>query len=103
MAGPTLDKTARHGGVTLRAILVAVVAVAFLSILNPYNDEYRHNTLLAGNHFPIAPFFLLFVLTLGVNGVLALLSRLVGRRLTFHPKELLVIWLLTVVWVEPAF
>ena len=97
MAEPTLDKATRYGGVTLRAVVVAVVLVAGLSVLNPYNDEYRHNTLLAGNHFPIAPFFLLFALTLGVNGLLALASKLVRRRLTFHPKELLIIWLLTVV------
>jgi len=96
MADHTVDKATRHGGVTLRAVIVAVALVAFLSLLNPYNDEYRHNTLLAGNHFPIAPFFLLMVLTLVVNGFLALLSWLARRDWTFRPQELLVIWMLMV-------
>jgi len=97
MAHGTPDKATLHGGVTLRAVLVAVVLVAFLSILSPYNDEYRHNTLLAGNHFPIAAFFLLFLLTLVGNGLLGLLGRVVRRSLKFEPVELLVIWILTVV------
>lgn len=78
-------------------MLVAAVLVACLSVLNPINDEYKHNTLLAGNHFPISSFFLLFFLTLFVNGLLGPLSRLVGRPLKFRPAELLVIWVLTVV------
>ena len=97
MAADTTDKLSLHGGVTLRAVLVALVIVAFLSILNPYNDEYRHNTLLAGNHFPIAPFFALFLLTIVGNGLLGLVSWLVGRDWKFRSAELLIIWLLTVV------
>ena len=97
MALDSTDTMSVHGGVTLRAVVVALIIVAFLSILNPYNDEYRHNTLLAGNHFPIAPFFVLFLLTIGGNGLLGLVSRLLGRQVTLRPAELLVIWILTVV------
>ena len=97
MAGHTTDNPTLRGGVTLRAVLVAVVIVAFLSILNPYNDEYRHNTLLAGNHFPIAAFFFLFLLTLVGNGLLGLAGRLIGRSVKLSGAELLIIWLLIVV------
>ena len=66
---------------------------AVICAITPFNNAYLNATPLAGGHFPLAPFFILVVLT-GIATVL-------GRRRQSTPvltgQELLVAWVLMVI------
>jgi len=78
---------------TWRAFLIGIVGAVGLCLLVPVNDYRIGNTFLTGNHFPVAVFFFLFVLTLGVNGLL----RLIRRRWMLAQSELMLIWCMMIV------
>jgi hypothetical protein len=73
---------------TLRALVVGLMAVAFIAALTPYNDFYVGNTFFTGTHFPVGAFFILLVLTLVVNVAL----RLVRRSWALRQPELMLVW-----------
>jgi hypothetical protein len=75
-----------------RAILIGLLLATVICALTPFNNVYRQATPLGGGHFPLAPFFILFWLTLLVAAV----GRLAGRRLWLNGRELLVVWILMV-------
>ncbi len=79
--------------VTWRAFIIGLLGVIGLNLLVPVNDYRVGNTFLTGFHFPPGVFFFLFILTLGVNGLLRLLRR--AWMLT-HP-ELMLIWCMMLV------
>ena len=60
--------------------------------ITPFNNTYRHGTPLGGGHFPLAPFFILLLLTL----LVAVIGRVVRGRPLLTGKELLVSWILMV-------
>jgi hypothetical protein len=79
---------------TSRSFLIGIAAVAMLSALTPYNDDYVGATRLAGNFFPVAATGLLLVLVLIVNPTLSLLNR---RRSMLSKAELVTIWAMVAV------
>jgi len=84
---------------TWRAFVIGIVAVAVLSAVTPYNDFGRGNTLLTGNHFPVGAFFVLVLLTFGVN----LLLKLIRRAWAFRRSELMWVWcMMTVAATVPS-
>ena len=78
---------------TWRAFIIGVLGVAGLCLLVPVNDYRVGNTFLTGNHFPVGVFCFLFILTLGVNGIL----RLVRRAWMLRQSELMLVWCMMIV------
>lgn len=75
-----------------RAIVLGASLAAAICLLTPYNNIYRQGTPLGGGHFPLAPFILLFWLTL-----VAAAAKNVFRRYDWlSGKELMIVWVLTV-------
>ncbi|MBC16106.1 MAG: hypothetical protein CL942_03530 [Desulfovibrio sp.] len=83
-----------NGRLRLRALLTGLVLGLFLCVYTPYNNAVLHNTPMGGGHFPLAPFFIvawLFVFD-------ALISRLTRRPPIYSGVELLVVWLMMVLF-----
>ena len=78
---------------TWRAFIIGVLAVAGFCLLVPVNDYRVGNTFLTGNHFPVGVFCFLFILTLGVNGIL----RLLRRAWMLRQSELMLVWCMMIV------
>lgn len=78
---------------TWRAFIIGILGVAGLCLLAPVNDFVFGNTFLTGNHFPVGVFFLLVILTLGVN----LILKLVRQRWMFKQTELMLIYCMMLV------
>ncbi len=75
-------------GLSRRAILIGIVCATLECLLAPYNDYVIRNIFLAGGHFPVAPFFVLTILVLGINGILKQLH----PTSAFTSSELITIW-----------
>jgi len=73
---------------TWRAFIIGIVLVAAINLITPYNDFDLGNTYITGFHFPTAPFFLLMLLTVGVNVCL----KLARRAWAFKSAELMLVW-----------
>ncbi len=73
---------------TPRAVAVALVSVAVLCGITPYNDFKLGSTYIAGNFFPIGALSVVLLLVLGVNSMLW--KRRPGSMLS--PGELLTVW-----------
>ena len=78
---------------TWRAFILGLVLVAAVNLITPYNDFDLANTYITGFHFPTGPFFLLVLLTLGVNVCVKLLRRAWALR----QAELMLVWCLMIV------
>ena len=72
-----------------RAIIIGLVLAAGICFVTPLNNIYHKATPLGGGHFPLAPFFIFFVLAILVS----FCSWLFRSRLLLTGSELLVIWL----------
>lgn len=79
-----------HETIRLRALLLGIFLAVGMCAITPYNNDYQQATPLGGGHFPLAPFFLLIWLTL-----LTALSGKVFTRALLTGKELLLVWMLT--------
>jgi hypothetical protein len=73
-----------------RAVVIGFVLSAAICALTPFNNAYLGATPLGGGHFPLAPFFILFCLTLAVAGI----GRLAPGVRLLTGRELLVVWAL---------
>jgi hypothetical protein len=85
--------TRRAGGVTARAIVIGLAAVAFITVLSQKLDLWRYMTYVTGGAPPAAQTYLLFLLVV----LVALAVRLGARRLALSRGELLVIYLMMLV------
>ncbi|BDQ38316.1 hypothetical protein SYK_26760 [Pseudodesulfovibrio nedwellii] len=88
-----------NGRLRLRALLTGLLLGLTLCIFTPLNNTVLHNTPMGGGHFPMAPFFIvtwLFVFD-------AFSSRLSKRPPFFSGVELLVIWLMMVLFTAIGF
>ena len=88
-----------NGRLRLRALLTGLAMGLVLCVFTPYNNTILHNTPMGGGHFPLAPFFLvawMFVID-------AFASRLTRRDPFFSGVELLVIWLMMVLFSTIAY
>lgn len=74
-----------------RAVILGILFGLFVCAFTPTNNMLLRATLLGGGHFPLAPFIILFVLTLLVGT-----SMSVFKRTVLTGKEMLTTWLLTV-------
>ena len=88
-----------NGRLRLRALLTGLFLGLGLCIFTPLNNTVLHNTPMGGGHFPLAPFFIIawmFVID-------AFSSRLLSKRPFFSGVELLVIWLMMVLFSAIGF
>jgi len=60
-------KVPAGSAVTVRAVAIGLLASVVMDLVMAYNDYYLQNTLLIGNHFPVASIALLMALVLIVN------------------------------------
>ena len=79
--------------VRLRAILLGVGLGVLICAITPFNNAYLNATPLGGGHFPLAPFFIFFLLSVGI----AALGRFRFSSNWLSGRELFVIWILMVV------
>ena len=83
--------------IRFRAILLGLVFAVIICAVTPFNNAYRQATPLAGGHFPLAPFFILFWLTLAVM----VIGKLTRGHQWFTGKELLISWIMMVLTGHP--
>ncbi|UCD89873.1 MAG: hypothetical protein JSW04_00065 [Desulfobacterales bacterium] len=76
-----------------RAVILGLVLAAAVCWVTPFNNVYRKATPLGGGHFPLAPFFVLFWLTV----LIAVAKRAIQRPPLLNGKELLLVWTQTVI------
>jgi hypothetical protein len=79
--------------VRLRAVALGIALSVLICAVTPFNNAYRNATPLGGGHFPLAPFFIFFWLSVGI----AAISRLRLSSSWLTGRELLLVWILTVV------
>lgn len=82
---------AKQSNIRFRAVALGVVLGLAVCAFTPTNNLLLRATLLGGGHFPLAPFFILFWLT-----VLARLGGRLLRRSILSGRELFTTWALTV-------
>ncbi len=73
-----------------RAIVIGCLLATSICLLTPFNNAFRQATPLGGGHFPLAPFYIFFWLTLLCHVQRRLLPRWNG----LTGRELIVIWML---------
>ncbi|HKJ66264.1 MAG TPA: DUF6785 family protein, partial [Desulfopila sp.] len=79
--------------IRLRAILIGLIFAILICLLTPVNNIYRQATPLGGGHFPLAPFFNFFLLTL----LVAAIGRIAGRTYLLRGSELVIVWIQMVI------
>ncbi len=79
--------------VRLRAILLGVALGIIICAITPFNNAYLNATPLGGGHFPLAPFFIFFWLSVGI----AALGRLRFSSKWLTGRELFMVWILMVI------
>jgi hypothetical protein len=84
---PTSQATLRP-----RAIVLGLLLAVSICALTPFNNAFRQATPLGGGHFPLAPFFIFFWLSLLMAGG----GKLLKRPPWLNGKELLFVWILMV-------
>ncbi|MDK2955226.1 MAG: hypothetical protein PWQ57_722 [Desulfovibrionales bacterium] len=82
-----------RGTIRWRAVWLGVFCGLLICAATPYNNAYLGATLLAGGHFPLAPFFILIWLTLFA----ALYVKIFRRSSFLNGMELITVWILSVV------
>lgn len=73
-------------------MVIGIVLALAMCAITPFNNAFRQATPLGGGHFPLAPFYCLFWLTL----VAYFQRRAISRWTWLTGSELLVIWMLMV-------
>jgi hypothetical protein len=81
-----------HDRLRPRAVFIGLLLAVLICALTPFNNSFRQATPLGGGHFPLAPFFIFFWLTL----IMAFSGRLLKHSVWLNGKELLFIWILMV-------
>jgi len=76
-----------------RAVILGLILAAAVCMVTPFNNVYRQATPLGGGHFPLAPFFVLFWLTI----LIAVSKRALKRPPLLTGKELLLVWIQAVI------
>jgi len=87
------DDSSKGGSrIRWRGILLGLGLALVICAVTPFNNLYRQSTPLGGGHFPLAPFFIMMVLTF----LVALTGKLLRGRAWLTGRELLVAWVLMV-------
>ena len=79
--------------VRLRAILLGVTLGIIICAITPFNNAYLNATPLGGGHFPLAPFFIFFWLSIAI----AALGRVRFSSKWLTGRELFMVWILMVI------
>jgi len=79
--------------VRLRAVILGVALAVLICAITPFNNAYRNATPLGGGHFPLAPFFVFFWLSVGI----AAMGRLRSASSWLTARELILVWILMVI------
>ncbi len=79
--------------ITLRSVLLGLIAVVVVCAVTPFNDYVLSNTSLTAGFMPLGMVLILFVLVVGINGTL---HRWFPRR-ALGTGELAIIVLMTLV------
>jgi len=82
---------------TWRALIIGLLFVVGFNLVAPYNDFDLGNTYVTGFHFPTGPFFLLVLLTVGVN----LCLKLVRQKWALKHAELMLVWCMMLIGSSP--
>ena len=82
-----------HERVRLRAVILGVTLAMLICAITPFNNAYRNATPLGGGHFPLAPFFIFFCLSVGI----AAMGKLRFSSSWLTARELIFIWILMVI------
>lgn len=82
-----------HGKIRLRAIILGIVFGLLICAFTPYNNTFLGATLLAGGHFPLAPFFILA----WVTAIAALHHRIFHSHPLMTGLELMSMWVISVI------
>ena len=72
------DKRERHGGLTLRSLLLGLVIAVVISIAEPYSQLILKSSLLTCDYLPLGAVFLFFIVVAGINVLLKLMDHRVG-------------------------
>ena len=83
-------KTGSH--IRLRGVIFGLILALIICAITPFNNIYRQSTPLGGGNFPLAPFFILMVMSI----LVALLGKLLRGSVWLTGRELLVAWVLMV-------
>lgn len=86
------DSPKKGSRIRLRGVILGLVLALVICAVTPFNNLYRQSTPLGGGHFPLAPFFILMVLTFLVS----IAGKLLRARTLLTGRELLVAWVLMV-------
>ncbi len=71
-----------------RAFFIGFTLAVLICAVTPFNNVYRNATPLGGGYFPLAPFYLLFVLTI----LTAAADKLLNIKTLFTGAELIFTW-----------
>lgn len=88
----TEDTTTTQAVIRKRAIILGLIFAVLICAITPFNNIYRQATQLGGGHFPLAPFFLFFCLSILVSAA----GKIFNKNFWLTGKELLTTWVLTV-------
>ena len=75
--------------IRFRAVVLGLILAVAVCMVTPFNNVYRQATPLGGGHFPLAPFFVLFVLTVFI----AVTKKAFHKSSLLTGKELLLVWI----------
>jgi hypothetical protein len=89
----TAAKTREPGRIRMWPVVLGVVLAGLICAVTPLNNIYNRATPLGGGHFPLAPFFIFFVLAV----VVSVIARLLRSRPLLSGPELLIIWIQMVI------
>lgn len=84
--------------ITLRSIIIGLLCVAGFCRIAIFNNRYIVNTLIAGNHFPLGPLFVLTVLVILFNPLI----KKTGTFSAISRGELVTIWCMMITGVSVA-
>ncbi len=79
--------------IRLRAVFLGLLLAVGICLVTPINNIYNQATPLGGGHFPLAPFFIFFLLAL----IIGFINRLLKTTFLLTGYELLVIWIQMVI------
>ncbi len=83
----------RNYPIRLRSVIMGIILAVVICAGTPINNIYHQATPLGGGHFPLAPFFIFFLLAI----LTAIINRIFRPRTLLHGTELLVIWIQMVI------
>lgn len=89
----------KNNHIRIRAVILGLVFAITICLLTPVNNIYHQATPLGGGHFPLAPFFVFFLLAVLVTAI----GRISDRNYFLNGFELIVIWVQMVIGSGVAY